>query len=59
MITLEQKIGAEHRMRELLRSGELPQPDIVEYEEDCVRFYFSESQTCVVVDLEEPPLAAE
>ena len=50
--TLEAKIEAEHRMRELLSSGGLPQPDEVEYGFTCVRFFFHESKTCVVIDLD-------
>lgn len=53
--TLEAKIEAEHRLRELLRSNGLPQPDAVEYGFTCVRFYYHEPKTCVVVDLEEGP----
>jgi hypothetical protein len=50
--TLEAKIEAEHRMRELLRSGGMPQPDEVQYGHTCVRFLFHESKTCVVIDLD-------
>ena len=49
---LERKHEAECRLRELLRSEGLPQPDEVEYGDMCVRFLFHESKTCVVVDLE-------
>ena len=51
--TLAAKINAEHRLRELLRAGGLPQPDEVEYGYTCVRFFFHETRTCVVVDLED------
>jgi hypothetical protein len=50
--TLEAKIEAEHRLRELLRSEGMPQPDEVEYGYTCVRFIFHESKTCVVIDLD-------
>jgi hypothetical protein len=50
--TLEAKIEAELRMRELLRSEGMPQPDEVEYGVTCVRFLFHESRTCVVIDLD-------
>jgi hypothetical protein len=50
--TLKAKIEAEHRMRELLSSAGLPQPDAVEYGYTCVRFFFHQSKTCVVVDLD-------
>jgi hypothetical protein len=48
---LGKKIEAEYRLRELLRSEGLPQPDEVEYGHMCVRFFYHESKTCVVVDL--------
>ena len=51
--TLQMKMEAEHRLRELLRSEGLPQPDEVEYGESCVRFLFHESKACVVVDFDE------
>jgi hypothetical protein len=51
--TLEAKIEVDHRLRELLRSEGLPQPDEVEYGYTCVRFIFHETQTCVVIDLDE------
>lgn len=50
--TLEAKIRAEHRLRELLRSEGMPQPDRVEYGYACVRFMFLESKTCVVIELD-------
>jgi hypothetical protein len=49
---LHTKIEAEHRMRELLESQGLPQPDEVEYGYSCVRFLFHESKTCLVIDLD-------
>jgi hypothetical protein len=54
MATLEQKIKAEHQMRELLRSQDMPQPDVVEYGYTCVRFFFKESMACVVIDIDDP-----
>ena len=53
MATLAKKIEAERRMRELLRSGGLPAPDRIEYGEDCIRLFFEETQTAVVIDLDE------
>jgi hypothetical protein len=47
--TLADKIEAEHRLRELLRSEGMPQPDEVEYGYACVRFIFHEPKLCVVV----------
>jgi hypothetical protein len=50
--TRQAKIKAEERMRELLESSGLPQPDEVEYGFWCVRFFFHETRTCVVIDLD-------
>jgi hypothetical protein len=53
MATLAKKIEAERRMRELLESGGLPAPDRIEYGEDCIRVFFEESKTVVVIDLDD------
>jgi hypothetical protein len=50
--TLEAKVEAENRMRELLRSQGLPQPDEVEYGFWCVRFLFHDSKACIIIDLD-------
>lgn len=52
--TLAQKIEAETRMRELLESGGLPQPDYVEYGFTCIRFFFNETKVVVVIDIDNP-----
>ena len=52
MATLSEKIECEQRMRSLLRDNGLPEPDEVEYGYTCVRFFFDESQVCVVVDID-------
>lgn len=54
MSSLAHKIDAERRMRGLLDSGGLPQPDSVEYGVACVRFFFEPQKVCVVVDLDDP-----
>jgi hypothetical protein len=54
MATLFQKIEAEKRMRELLEESSLPQPDRVEYGFTCIRLFFEETKTVVVVDIDEP-----
>ena len=54
MATLAQKIEAEQRMRELLEDGGLPQPDHVEYGFTCIRLFFEETKTVVVIDIDEP-----
>ena len=55
MATLFQKIEAEKRMRDLLEESGLPQPDRVEYGFTCIRLFFEETKTVVVVDIDEPP----
>ena len=54
MATLAQKIETEKRMRELLEQGGLPQPDHVEYGFACIRLFFEETMTVVVIDIDEP-----
>lgn len=51
--TLEEKIAAEQRFREFLQEYGLPQPDAVEYGFTCLRFFYYESKTCVVFDLDD------
>ena len=53
MATLKKKIDAERRMRELLESGGLPEPDLIEYDDDCIRLFFEETKTVVVIDLDD------
>ena len=48
---LQRKLNAEMRMRELLRDGDLPEPDVIEYAVTCIRLFFAASRTCVVIDL--------
>jgi len=54
MATLAQKIEAEKRMRELLEDNGLPQPDYVEYGFTCIRLFFNDTKTVVVVDIDNP-----
>lgn len=54
MASLAQKIECEQRMRNLLYDSGLPEPDGVDYGHTCVRFFFEESKTCVVVDIDNP-----
>ena len=53
MATITQKIEAERRMRAMLEDSGLPQPDIVEYDADCIRLFFNESKHVVVIDFDE------
>lgn len=55
MATLRQKIKAEKRMRDLLEESGLPQPDHVEYGFTCIRLFFMDTKTVVVIDIDEPP----
>ena len=55
MATLRQKMQAEVRMRELLEDQGLPPPDAVEYGYTCVRLFWHETKTVVIVDIDEPP----
>ena len=54
MATLAQKIETEKRMRDLPEQGGLPQPDHVEYGFTCIRLFFEETMTVVVIDIDEP-----
>jgi hypothetical protein len=55
MATLEQKIAAERKARELLEKGGLAQPDSVEYGYTCIRLFFNEPKLCMIVQIDEPP----
>jgi hypothetical protein len=54
MATMAQKIEAEKRIRDLLEQGGLPQPDYVEYGFTCIRLFFMDTKTLVVIDIDEP-----
>lgn len=54
MASLAQKIDAERKMRELLEDGDLPQPDCVEYGYTCIRLFWHDTKSVVVVDIDEP-----
>jgi hypothetical protein len=54
MATLKQKIEAETQMRELLEEGGLPQPDEVEYGYACIRLFWHDTQSVIVIDIDEP-----
>jgi hypothetical protein len=59
MASLAQKIETERRMRDLLEDEGLPQPDYVEYGYTCIRLIYTESKTCVVIDVDPPPDGAD
>jgi len=52
MVSLAKKIKAEARMRQIVAEGGLAQPDVVEYGEDCVRFFWHDAKAVVIVDIE-------
>jgi hypothetical protein len=52
--TLAQKIKAETQMRDLLEQNGLPQPDSVEYGFTCIRLFFNDTKTVVVIDIDRP-----
>jgi hypothetical protein len=54
MASLEQKIEAEHSVRELLKQNGMPQPDGVEYGYGCIRLFFDEPKVVLVVDIDRP-----
>ena len=54
MATLAQKIEAEKKMRDLLEDSGLPQPDHVEYGFTCIRFFYYDTKTMVVIDIDDP-----
>jgi hypothetical protein len=52
MTTLTHKIAAEVKIRELLAEQGIPEPDTIEYGEDCVRLFWDGPKVVLVVDLE-------
>jgi hypothetical protein len=54
MASLEQKIEAEHGVRELLKQNGMPQPDGVEYGYGCIRLFFDEPKVVLIVDIDRP-----
>ncbi len=59
MATLKQQLDAERKMRELLEDSGLPQPDHVEYGYACIRLFWHEPKSVVVVDIDEAEQTAE
>jgi hypothetical protein len=55
MATLAQKIEAEQKMRGLLEENGLPEPSRVEYGFTCIRLFFEETKTVVIIDIDQPP----
>ena len=57
MATNEQCRIAEERMRSLLESADLEQPDRVEYGEDDIALFWDEQKLVVEIDLRDAPPA--
>ena len=55
MATIKRLIEAEVRTRDLIEKGGLPQPDEVEYGHNCIRLFWNQSKTAMVVDLDDRP----
>ncbi len=55
MATLKQKIAVECKMRALIETEELPEPDWIEYGHTCVRVIWERPKLCVVIDIDEAP----
>lgn len=53
MATLAKKIEVEAKTREMLKAEGTPPPDRVEYGFGCIRLFWTDSKTCLVVDIDE------
>lgn len=53
MAPLAMKIKVEARMRKLLEEQQIPLPDEVEYGYGCIRLFWNDAQTVLVVDIDE------
>jgi hypothetical protein len=53
MATLAKKIEVETKTREMLEAEGTPPPDRVEYGFGCIRLFWTNSKTCLVVDIDE------
>ena len=54
MASLKEQIDAELKIRELLDEAGLPEPDRVEYGYTCIRLFWDDTKTVVVVEIDEP-----
>lgn len=52
MATLAKKIEVEAKTREMLRAEGTPQPDRVEYGFGCIRLFWTEPKTCLIIDID-------
>jgi hypothetical protein len=54
MATLAKKIEVEQRARQMLEREGIPAPDRIEYGFGCVRLFWAESKTVLVIDIDDP-----
>jgi hypothetical protein len=54
MATLSQKIECEADARKVLTEAGLPEPDEVEYGYGCIRLFFHDTKTVLVIDIDDP-----
>jgi|NGEPerStandDraft_6_1074524.scaffolds.fasta_scaffold50397_2 hypothetical protein len=54
MATLNEKIRCERDAREFVKEYGLPEPDHVEYGHTCIRLFWEEPKTVLVIDIDDP-----
>lgn len=59
MATLKQKIRCERDARAWCEEYGLPEPDRIEYGYTCIRLFWDESKTALVIDIDGPDALAE
>ena len=59
MATLEQKIRCERDARVFCEEYGLPNPDRIEYGYTCIRLFWDEPKTALVIDIDGPDALAE
>ena len=59
MATHNEKIRCERDAREFVKEYGLPEPDHVEYGHTCIRLFWEEPKTVLVIDIDDPDALAE
>jgi hypothetical protein len=70
MVSIEMRLKAERRMRQILAEERMAQPDVVQYGSDCILFYWHGAEKAVIANISEdgkiresrpaePPLAPD
>jgi hypothetical protein len=54
MATHNEKIRCERDAREFVKEYGLPEPDHVEYGHTCIRLFWEEPKTVLVIDIDDP-----